>query len=89
MSTRSSTSPRGNDLIRLKQVAFPGLAEGGLPVGAFVAAAVAHDADDRIVYNPSTGNLFFDPDGSGPAGAIRFAHLAPGLALSSGDFLVG
>jgi cysteinyl-tRNA synthetase len=78
-----------HDLIQLKQVAFPGLAEGALPGSAFVAGAAAHDGDDRIVYNPSTGNLFFDPDGNGPEAAIRFAHLAAGLALSSGDFLVG
>ena len=62
---------------------------GRAPGRGLLRGAAAHDGDDRIVYNSATGNLFFDPDGNGPAAAVRFAHLAAGLALSSGDFLVG
>ena len=42
----------------------------------------------RIVYNPSTGGLYYDSDGSGPTPAVRFARLSPDLALTKYDFLV-
>ncbi|HEX2198259.1 MAG TPA: hypothetical protein VHG88_06525, partial [Burkholderiales bacterium] len=52
--------------------------------GRFYAAAGAvrgHDADDRIIYNTSNGNLYYDADGSG-AGREMFIgvlHGAPAL----------
>jgi serralysin len=45
-------------------------------------------ASHRIVYNPTSGVLFYDSDGSGPAAPVRFARLPAGLALTSNDFLV-
>lgn len=42
----------------------------------------------RIVYNPSSGGLYYDSDGSGPTPAVRFARLSPDLALTNFDFLV-
>ena len=52
---------------------FTGLATGALPAGAFVIGTAAQDANDRIVYNQATGQLFFDADGSGAGAAVQFA----------------
>jgi len=55
---------------------------------SFVLGKAAIDADDRIVYDRSTGHLWFDKDGSGPAAAMEIARLKAGAALSYKDFLI-
>jgi Ca2+-binding RTX toxin-like protein len=62
------------------------LAAGMLRAGAGVASAA--DADDFLLYNSSTGALFYDADGTGPAPAVQFAMVGAGLALTAADFLV-
>jgi serralysin len=77
------------DTIRLDNAIFLAVgADGTLASGAFYAGAAAHDASDRIIYNPLTGNVAYDADGTGAIGAIRFATLDTGLALTNLDFLV-
>jgi Ca2+-binding RTX toxin-like protein len=78
----------GVDDLRLDDAVFAGLAPGALAADAFRIGTRAIDASDRIVYNPETGALFFDADGTGGAAQIRFATLAPGIALTAADFLV-
>jgi Ca2+-binding RTX toxin-like protein len=59
--------------------------------GRFWAAAGAtagHDANDRVVYNTSTGNLYYDADGSGAGAAQLIATLAGNPALAAGDITV-
>ncbi|HEV2818748.1 MAG TPA: hypothetical protein VGW40_16185, partial [Allosphingosinicella sp.] len=77
-----------DDTIALDDAVFAGLTPGALPAGAFVAGAAAGDADDRIVYNSATGQLFFDADGSGAGAQVLFATLQPGTALTASDFIV-
>ncbi|HYI63589.1 MAG TPA: hypothetical protein VEW71_01750 [Allosphingosinicella sp.] len=48
----------------------------------------AADADDCIIYDPATGNLFYDRDGTGDEVQILFAILDPGLAVTASDFVV-
>ena len=78
----------GVDKVALDDAVFAGLTPGALPAGAFVVGRFATDADDRILYEASTGDLFFDPDGTGPAAAQYFASMADGLNLTASDFIV-
>ena len=61
---------------------------GALAPGAFQTGTAAHDADDRIIYDPATGNLFFDADGNGAGAAVLFATLQGAPAILSTDFIV-
>ncbi len=79
----------GEDNITLKAEKF-GLAAGQLDAGAFVASAdgSAVDADDRILYNTTTGALSFDADGNGAGVAVQFAVVEEKSELKATDFLV-
>jgi len=67
---------------------FAALAAGNLTVSAFRNGAVALDANDFLLYDSSTGALFYDVDGSGAGAAVRFATLQTGLSLSAASFTV-
>jgi Ca2+-binding RTX toxin-like protein len=55
----------------------------------FWKGAKAHDANDRIVYNPKNGALFYDPDGTGAGTAVKIAVLPKKLkTISHKDFFV-
>jgi Ca2+-binding RTX toxin-like protein len=76
------------DTISLDDAIFRGLAVGALPSDAFALGVSATQGDDRIIYDPATGKLYFDPDGSGSAAQIQFAALSPNLALAATDFIL-
>lgn len=78
----------GVDKVALSSSVFTQLAPGALAPGAFAKGSQAADADDRIIYNPDTGALLYDPDGSGGAAAIHFATLSAGLPMESVNFVV-
>jgi serralysin len=61
---------------------------GTLAAEAFRLGSTAQDSDDRILFDPATGRLFYDADGAGGAGAVLFARLAKGLAPGAADFVV-
>ena len=62
------------------------LVAGQLHAGAgFVTATTAAQ---RVIYNTTNGNLYFDADGVGGAAAVLFAHLANHAALTINDFNV-
>jgi Ca2+-binding RTX toxin-like protein len=67
----------GNDHIVLDDDVFTALGQGGtrdLGAANFRAGA-AQDSNDFIVYNKSTGLLYYDADGSGAGKAIPIAKL--------------
>lgn len=80
----------GSDRLVFDPADFAGV---GAP-GSFRAAAGAtrgQDADDRLIYDTSTGYLFYDADGSGAVGSRLVAILqgAPELAASDIALLGG
>ena len=54
----------------------------------FFEGAHAHDATDRIIYNPQNGWLTYDSNGSAAGGVHHFATLNAHLTLTNADFLV-
>lgn len=74
--------------VRLDDAIFKGLSLGALKAGQFWKGAVAHDGDDRILYDSASGDLSFDADGSGRQKAVVFAHVGVGEKIAAGDFLV-
>jgi Ca2+-binding RTX toxin-like protein len=56
---------------------------GRLSKAQFSIGSIANNKNSRFVYNPFTGALFFDSDGSGSARQIQFAQLSPKLTLSN------
>lgn len=82
-----------DDTIHLENAIMSGLGAGtgGLAAAAFRSAAgatMAGDADDRIIYNVTTGDLYYDADGLGGAASIRFAVIENKPALTAADFLI-
>jgi Ca2+-binding RTX toxin-like protein len=82
------------DTLRLDNAIFASLgAEGALSPGmlhAGAGASTAADANDFLIYDSTTGALYYDADGSGGASApVEFALLAGAPALTSADFVVG
>ena len=51
-------------------------------------AAGGHDADDRFVYNTSTGQLYYDADGSGAGDAQLVATVQGAPAVAANDIWV-
>ncbi len=54
----------------------------------FFAGAAAHDADDRVIYNSASGQLWYDADGNGAGSQQLLATLSAGVALTASDIVV-
>ena len=79
-------------------IVLDGNAHAGMgPSGDFTAgdarfwsstSGTAHDADDRVIYNTGTGQLWYDADGNGSGSAQLIATLEVDVALAAGDISV-
>jgi serralysin len=79
---------QGSDRIHLDSTLF-GLPPGALSAEAFRLGTQAGDADDRIIYDPNAGILYFDPDGNGTLPQAAFARFDLPLEMQSvGDVFV-
>lgn len=79
----------GTDKILLDDAIFSALGGlGALNANAFRIGTGAADGSDRIIYNSTTGQLFYDADGNGAGAAVAFAQLSAGLSLTVSDFQV-
>lgn len=64
---------------------------GALSADAFWGGAgitASHDGTDRVIYNQTTGALYYDADGNGATAAIQIAQLTAGTALSASDVFI-
>jgi Ca2+-binding RTX toxin-like protein len=81
------------DTIDLDNAIFKGIGAEGTTLSASKftvwSAGDKLDADDRILYVKSAGDLYFDRDGSGNVyGAVKFAHVEGSPTISAADFLI-
>lgn len=79
------------DEIHLSKTIFTALTKSGvLASAAFHVSATGTAADPlhRIIYDSTTGNLYYDPDGSGAAPGVQFARLDPKFTPTAADFVV-
>lgn len=83
-----------DDTIRLENAVFTSLtAVGTLAAGNLRAGAgftTAADTNDYLIYNSTTGALYYDADGSGAGAAVQFATLGATThpALTAADMVV-
>jgi Ca2+-binding RTX toxin-like protein len=77
-----------DDTIWLDHDIFTALSTGKLSAANFVVGKAAADANDHIIYNSTTGALYYDADGNGSGAAVKFAELSIGLALTHNDFVI-
>lgn len=61
---------------------------GTLAASAFRVGSSFTNTSQRILYDATSGNLFYDRDGTGSTASIQFATLAPGLNLTNSQFTV-
>jgi len=90
---RVSDFASGQDKLELDDSAFTAIgAMGNFAAGdaRFWASSTgaAHDANDRVVYNTSTGQLYYDADGSGAGAAQIFATLTTKPVIAATDIVV-
>jgi len=78
----------GQDLIGLDADVFSGIIGGSLGQGEFRIGTKALDGNDHIIYNPSTGALFYDEDGKGGVAQVKFATLHHDLDLHNSSFFL-
>jgi Ca2+-binding RTX toxin-like protein len=85
----------GTDTIGLENSVMTalGLTAGTLTMEQFYSSSTAvkgNDADDRIVYNSTSGALYYDADGSGSGAAIQIALMGMTThpTLTYQDFLI-
>lgn len=76
-----------DDMIWLNRSVFKEFPFKGNPRSeAFYIGARANDTTDRLIYDQTTGKLWYDADGTGTIAAVQFAQLDKGLALHAADF---
>ena len=77
------------ELLRLDSAAFKHIgSHGTLKSKYFYAHAHAHDSNDRILYQQSTGKVYYDSNGDASGGRTLFAILDNTPHLHNDDFFV-
>ena len=76
----------GSDEIQLDTSVFD-IGFGTLSASAFVNGTEAQDAGDRVIYDQSSGSLWYDADGSGSGAAQLIAILDNNAPLNASDII--
>lgn len=77
------------DKIVLDHDIFTALTAGtSLNPAMFASGKVAQDANDHVLYDMASQNLYYDADGKGGADAILIANIKAAGMLSASDFIV-
>lgn len=81
-----------DDTIWLKSAIVPGLALGALAANALVVASSNSftSADQRILYNTTSGRIFYDADGTGAGSSALIGELSnlPSSVLANDFFVI-
>ena len=89
--TDFSNAKGNNDVFHLENSGaglFNALSRGNLNASAFKVGAEATSASHRVVYDQTTGDLYYDADGAGGAAQVLFATLSNRASLTHQDFVV-
>ncbi|MGR3467038.1 MAG: calcium-binding protein [Shimia sp.] len=73
------------DQIALDSGVFAALG-GAVSFSEFRVGASAQNANERLIYDSATGELFYDVDGAGGAAQVLFATFDPAVALTAAEF---
>jgi ELWxxDGT repeat protein len=84
-----------DDTVLLDNAVFTALGRAGtvdrptkLNAKSFWIGAAAHDLDDRVIYDPVNGALYYDRDGTGEASQVQFAQISKHLKMTNKDVFV-
>ncbi|MGF1566687.1 MAG: hypothetical protein ACFCVD_01190 [Nodosilinea sp.] len=79
-----------DDQILIQAAGFGGGLTAGAAISAnqFVLGAGAADASDRFIYNNTSGELYFDRDGTGGQAQVLLATLSGAPTISNADIVV-
>lgn len=78
----------GHDIIELSRKIFSGFEKGHLHESRFVISKHAVGEDPQIIYRKVKGHILYDPDGTGPEEAMKFARVDRDKPLTHEDFIV-
>ncbi|MXQ11758.1 right-handed parallel beta-helix repeat-containing protein [Microvirga makkahensis] len=77
------------DTIKLENAIFKALkSTGTLSSAFFTIGSSAKDSNDYIGYNKTTGDVWYDSNGSRAGGQVTFANIGANKVLSNSDFVV-
>lgn len=80
-------SEGAGDKIVLDHEVFTAIDPANFSAANFVMGTKALDSNDRLIYDQTTGKLFYDADGSGRGAAVQIATLSNLATLHHDDFL--
>ncbi len=78
----------GVDHLQFERYYFGGIASTPFNPAEFTIGKQAADAGDRLIYDSTSGALYYDPDGTGSQAQIKIAILDGHPTLDASDILV-